>query len=479
MKRLIHRLWHSPTFTSWSNRAAQSVRLIVLLPLILKDFDDTQVACWFLFSSILFFGQVISQQTALTMARMTAMANGGLSDLSPHTGKARDTTGQPNWPLIERLYGTLQSLNAILAVTGLLLAIAMGYYSLEPMLSDYSGASDIWCAFAILMGGYFINELFRKFEVTLKGLNQVALTNRWNALFSVLSSCSGALVLLAGGSIVELAIAMQAFILLSILRQWGLLMFLVQPRFRAFKVWAWHQEIVKWAWTPLWRGTVQALANRGGARVGAVVLARHCEPVTLASILLAIRILDALEDVSTTPIASHSPRFGRLLGEGKIDKFRKGMDRAFRLSCSVHVTGVVMVGFLGGIGLRLLGSDTKFIPMTLFFSLAIAQTLFSVVRKSLMISMVGNNVVVVERYLAAALASILLAFWLIPLDPFWGLLASSYLPAIVIVNIKPLQIGCQTLQEPISLFVRRTILAPLSVLLLASGLALVLSYTRP
>ncbi|MDP0498064.1 MAG: hypothetical protein Q7Q73_17820 [Verrucomicrobiota bacterium JB024] len=472
MKRLVYRLWHSPTFTAWANRATQSVRLIVLLPLILKRFDDTQVASWFLFSSILFFGQMLSRQTALVMARMTAMANGGLDDLSPHTGKARATTGQPNWPLIERLYGTLQSLNAILASVGLLLAAIMGYYSLQPMLSHYDGARDIWWAFAILMAGYFLNEFFRKYEVTLKGLNQVALTNRWNALFSILSSCSGALVLLAGGSIIELAFAMQIFILIGLLRQWGLLMFLVEPRFRAFKTWSWHKDIIRWAWQPLWRGMIQALANRGGSKISAVVLARHCDPVSLASILLAIRVLETLEDVSSTPITSHSPRFGRLLGEGKIDKFRQGMERAFRLSSIVHVSGVVLIGFFAGLGLRLLGSDTQFIPMDLFFSLGIAQTLFSTVRKSLMISIVGNNVVAVERYLAAAAATALLAFWLIPMDPFWGFLVSSYFPVFVLVNYKPLQIGCRLLQESMSEFLARTMLIPAGFLLVSALFAL-------
>ncbi len=466
MRTLFFRLWNSPTFTSWGSRASQSIRLLIILPLVINTFDEVQLSAWFLFSSIIFFSEMMSMQTSLVFSRMFALANGGASDLSPiRDGKVQESSGQPNWPLIGSLYGTTQSLNAILAVLGLLLVLVLGYFSLAPVVEGYADSQDIWLAFIVFALGTFIVEFFRKYQVALRGMNHVALTSRWDTLFNLISPIAGAAMLLSGGSIFELAVVMQAVLSLGILRQWALLHFVAEPQFRNFRLWGWDRQILIWVWEPLWRGIVQMLANRGSTRVSTIALARYTDPALLAPILLAVRLLDILESFSDTPITSHAPRFGRLLAAGQIDRFRQGMERAFRLSSWVQVGGVIAIGLFASAGLQVLGTDKSFIAMSAFFSLGIAHTLLSTVRKSLMITMVGNNVVAVERFILATAVTTVLAFTIIPASPFWGFLASAYLPVVLIANIKPLLIGCRSMNTCMSKFAAHTFIIPYTLLL--------------
>lgn len=465
MRQLIFRLWHSPTFTSWGSRGSQLVRLIILLPLILKSFDEVQLSAWLLFSSIIFFSEMLSMQTMLVFSRMIALASGGATDLAPiRDGQVQEKAGQPNWPLLERLYATTQTLNIGLALGGLSLMITLGYFSLTPVMEGYAAAHEIWLAFMAFIAGTCVVEFFKKYRVVLRGMNHVALSNRWNTLINLLSLIAGGAVLLAGGGIVELAVIMQLILVGGVVIERTLLLFIAQREFRRFAFWGWDSQIVAWAWEPLWRSLIQMLANRGATRISAIALARHADPAVLAPILLALRLLDMLEGFSDSPIGSHSPRFGRLLAAGKIEQFRRGIIRAFQQSFVVHVAGVLVIGLFAGLGLKLMGSGTEFIPMGAFFSMAIAHTLMTTVRKSLMISIIGNHVVAVERFVIAAVLTIVLAFTLIPFDPFWGFVASAYLPVIFVVNIKPLRIGCKTMRIDMANFASLTMLLPLACL---------------
>lgn len=443
------------------------MRLLVLLPLVLTRFDETEVACWFLFSSILFFGQIISAQTTGIFSRMIALSMGGAVDLSPLRAKSEIVSdGNPNWALIKTLYATQHSINALLAALGLGFAGLLGYYSMEPLLRDYGHSREIWIAFSIFLGGYFFQEFFRKFSVTLRGLNQVALTNRWASFVSLVSSLSGAGVLILGGGIIELAMLMQAVTLSGIVISWYLLTRIVEPKFRHFPSWGWDLQILGWVKEPLCKGVVQMVANRGGARVASVVLARHADPGLLASMLLAIRLIDVVDDFSTSPIVSNVPRMSRQLGAGKIEELREGILRYMKLSMWAHVILLICVGFAGVYFLPYMNSEIEFLPLELFLMLGLFQSLFSTVRRCLMISAIGNNIVAVLEFSIAAVVTVLASIFLIPMAPFWGFIVSVYIPVLIVVNVRTLFEGCEIIEANPSSFAFRTLLLPWLVLLI-------------
>ena len=152
-------------------------------------------------------------------------------------------------------------------------------------------------------------------------------------------------------------------------------------------------EIIRWIWPPLWKSIVRALSNRGGAKVGVILLARHADPSFLTSLLLSLRLLETLDDLSAAPMVSNVPRFGRLLGAGRVSEFRAGVLRAFTLYPLVYLIGVCLIAFLGPIALQLVGSEVSLLPVSLFFILVILYMLNAEIRLSLMIKVNLNNLV--------------------------------------------------------------------------------------
>jgi len=398
---------------------------------------------------------------------MVSVAYGGASDLSPiRPGVIRDSADQANWSLIERLFCTMKSINAVVSIIGLCVLLVLGCFSLAPVLENFEGARAIWLAFYVFCFGQFINQLFRHYTITLRGLNQVALTSRWDILFSILSSAFGAVAIIAGGGIFELACVIQIFVVLNLLRQWLLLTNVVEPRFQRMKAWSVDSQIMKWSWEPVGKGLVQCLANRGGSKMSVLVLARCMDPGLLGGVLLTVRMLDVVDDLASTALSCHIPNLGRLLGAEKLTEFRQVLVRKFRMMSGVQVLGLCCLGLFANYFLALIDSNVKMVDPSLFWILACSHFFVSAIRQSLMISAAGNNIVCVARFVVAAFCSIILARYFIPLSPFLGFVIAAYCPVIFIVNTQPLIQGCALMQErPLSFFTQTMLLPWLALLL--------------
>ncbi len=439
IRKFVLRLWHSPTFTSWAGKGAQSVRLLLVLPLILRNFDEVQIAVWFLFASLSFFTQLIFEQTSQIFSRMIALAVGGAEDLSPiKPGEPPRGNGTPNWDTIQKLYETIGGLNLAVSSLGIFVTLGLGALSFRKILEDYDKAHEIWMAFGIFLLGDFLAQVFRKYAISLRGLNQVALTNRWNALFSIISSLAGAAGLLAGASIIGLSLIVQAFNLLTIFRLRFFLFRWVEPRFKAFRPYALHKDILSFLFTPLWRALIQTYAMKGGLKIGIIIYTQFANAADLASMLLLIRLLDTVKSFAVAPIGSHVPKFSRLLAEGKTSQLTKSVLRAMKQAQWVLVLGFFGIAFIAPLGLNLLQTNTrlpdpKVIAFTLF-----SYHLVSIITYSLLLTVLGNNYILIKQMLTACILTLISAPFLIRHYGPFGFIFASFWPFVLLLNISPL-----------------------------------------
>ena len=476
---MLKRLWNSPTITSWGNKLAASTKFFLVLPLLLTRFGEVQLAAWFLFGSIMFFSSIVGAQASLILSRMVSAAYGGAEHLNAVTEiskRQKEEEMPPNWCLLERLYGAMPVIDLFNALLGGVVALVLGWFSLSPLLAGVDDSSQIWAAFGVFVFGQFALQALRRFAVTLRGLGHVPLTNRWDAIFELLSAIAGVATLALGGGILQLAIVMQVFLIAGVLRQWVLLMFVVEPRFGRVPLWSLDAEIFSWIWKPLWRSIIRALASRGATKVSAVILARNADAGTLASILLSLRLLEMLEDVAIAPIASHVPRLGKLLAQGRTEQFRAGVLRAFRLVCSLQCLGVIAIGYGGYVALDLIEAETKLLEQDLFFSLSIAYVLASQVRQTLMITVIGNNIIGVSRLVVSSICTVVLSILLIPRFPVVGFIASAYIPIVAIMNVYPIRCGCRLMRSRVVCFMREAMLLPWAVLLVFASVSMLVPF---
>lgn len=432
------RLWNSPTATAWANSFVKPLRLLLVTPLILRLLSPEEIAAWYLFASLTLFGDVIEARLTSTFSRMIAMAMGGATDVSPiKAGDKARGDGEPRWETVKQIYGTTGSLNALLAVALFIVALLLGWFGLQEIAARAVEPSVIWTAFLLFTVTQYIQFLFQRYRILLVGLNEVALVNRWNVVMSLLSIAAGAVALSLGGNLLVFVAAMQAVVLLNILRMRFLVRHVSHGRFRNYPWHVWDRRVLQSAWEPVARGLVTQLANSGSLKLGSVWLARYASPDTAASYLFSLSLLMALREVSEAPFVSRIPQMTRLLVSNAKKTLCDMCVNRLRLGYWIFFVGSVALTFLAEPAMQWIGSRIDFLPHESFFILSTLMLAQRFIAGSLMVSALGNHFVCVRLQIISFVISIPLMAWLIPAMPLYGVMVAVFGPQIGLLLVAP------------------------------------------
>lgn len=437
ISRSIKYLWHSPTFTTWGKQAAEATRMLAVTPLILTKFDSIEIAAWYLFASLMFFGQLIQGGIGLTFSRMIAFGMAGADSLAPiKERKVCPTKGMPNWDLVGRAYGTISFLNSMLAIFTSMLAAGMGYYGLQRMVELHPRPGEIWGAFLVILVSKAIIFIYQKYEITLRGMNYVPLINRWSTLFSLFSVCTGFTALTLGANIWQLALTMQATLLLNVIRMRFLLNTVENCRAKCFPKSSMDSQVMSWAWPPFWRGLVTNVSQEGVVQFALVLFARHGEPLVVASFLFSYRILRVIGRISNAPFSSHMPKLSKLLAAGEVEQLRKLLSLQIFRSQVLLALGILVGGLVLSVALPLIGSEITFLDLAPWLTLGF---IFLVYRFSVMTRgafSLGNNFPFLKLEVVAGLVAFCLTAYYVPTGNIWALVFCPLLPSVVMITVQ-------------------------------------------
>jgi hypothetical protein len=439
-------LWESPTFTKWGNQGVQSLRFLLVTPLILTRFDETEIAAWYLFSSLNFMGAIITQRLGMTFSRMFAFAMGGASDLSPIKGKReQENGGQPNWEAFGRAYGTIGTLNLAIAGVNVLMAFGMGWFGLNNIIEGYEGKAVIWWAFALLQAVSFFGYIFQRYGIALTGMNYVALANRWNMVFSILSVFAGSLTLFFGGGMIALVLVMQAFAVLGILRSRYLLSAVEEGRVLKFRPYGFEKQILAWAWTPTWKGFIEQFGVQGSLRLTAIIYTSFASKQEVASFLFALANVQTITQIAQAPFSAVMPMMSKLMATGDMRSLHRIVRARTAIALGLLAAGVIGFGVMIPFALEFIESNIPYISLDAWFLLGGLTLLQRFNVLSCAVSAVGNEII---YYREAMIATVLGALTLLVLKNVWGVytpILTSILPPLIIMNIGPLRKSAEIL----------------------------------
>ncbi len=458
-------LWNSPTFTSWGNYLVQSLRLVAVTPLILTRFDATEIAAWYLFASLNLFGTVLLQRLGVTFSRMFSFAQGGATDLSPITSARAAGQAEPRppcWDLIGRLYGTLGTLQTGSAILAAIIGIGFGWFALGNLTDGFDLSSPVWLAFGVMQLSSAIGFVFNRYAVTLRGFNHIALSNRWNVLFTVLSVIGGFITLSLGGSILALVLVMQSITVIGLFRNRLILSSVLGGRFTSFPSGGLDKQILSWAWPPLWKGFIAQLANLGTVQLSGVVLTAFASPAVVASYLFSIRMIQVIIQFSQAPFSSQQPRFSRMMAEGAYDKLRPEIEIRILISIALMCAGTTAFGLLAPTLLLLIDSNAKLMPTPVWFLFAtiFIHNQYNVLSSS--ICAMANNIVLFWTFGLAGLSSVGLMVLLIGEFGLFGIAVSLAVPQLLLINWRIQRLAADQIGErSLGKFFKKTYIWPL------------------
>ncbi len=441
-------LWNSPTFTTWGKFLAQSLSLFAVTPLLLTRFDESEIAAWYLFASLNFFGTVLSQRLGLTFSRMFAFAMGGASNLSPITGKReQENDGKPNWTAFERAYGTIGSINLAVGWVNVLIAFGMGWYGLNNVLGGYANPGMIWAAFGVTQLTSLLSFIYQRYSIALQGMNYIALSNRWQIIFSVVGIVVGFIALTLDANMLILILVMRPLTLLGLLRNRFLLGHVENGRVLKLKAYGFDREVFDWAWPPMWKGFMAQFGVMGGAQVTTILYTGIGSKADVASYLFAVRIMDTLSQIAQAPMYSVHPLMSKLRAVGDIQALAKLLRERMRASLSLIAIGGLVASFLLPWLLAFIGANVLFVPLEAW--LLMCGLLLIVIFNSscARVAVLGNQIVFYWQHLLSLFVAI--AFILAIGDHIgvYAPILAAPCSLILLLNLGPVRLGAKLLEQ--------------------------------
>ena len=89
----IHKCWDSPTLNTWLSYSTKTLSLFIVLPLLLNRFSPSQVALWYLFSTVISLQGLADMGFKFTFIRIIAYGVGGAKDISNYATEEIESHG--------------------------------------------------------------------------------------------------------------------------------------------------------------------------------------------------------------------------------------------------------------------------------------------------------------------------------------------------------------------------------------------------
>ncbi|SDY89664.1 hypothetical protein SAMN05444397_102556 [Flavobacterium aquidurense] len=366
-----HNFWNSPTLMTWMSYSTKAFTLVGILPLILKKFSPEDIILWYLFSTIIGLQSLADFGFRQTFSRIISFAFGGAKDIGTFTTKKEVAEiNECNIPLLSSIVATMLFLYRRLTLIVFLLMTTIGTWSMIKPVSNVNLPNQAWIAWGIVIVASCISFFSRSYMNFLEGLNKIALVRRVETLTSLGAIISSLGVLLWAPSLLNLVIANQFWLIVASVRDWILCkridngffskLDLTQPI---------DKKIIKEIWNPAWRSGIGGLMSAGVTNITSIVYAQFGNTASVASYLLAIRLITQIREISMAPFYSKLSTMAIYRVKNDLDSLKITIKRGMRLSHLVFIIGFILTSILINPFLKLINSEVSFVSMGVWAAL--------------------------------------------------------------------------------------------------------------
>ncbi|AUD04466.1 polysaccharide biosynthesis protein [Spirosoma pollinicola] len=396
IKLIANKLWNSPTIATWMSYSTKALSLFVVLPLILKRFSEGEVALWYLFSTIISLQGLLDMGFRNTFIRLISYAMGGATEITSVVSvkTPNKLSNTPNWELIGKVYANMSHIYSWLTIAVILIMITLGSWSMLRPISFVKDNGSAWVAWGVIIiaSAYrFYGSIYSNY---LEGLNKIALVRRWEALTSTASITCCIIALTINDSLLLLVFINQLWVILSVVRNYFLSRAVDDSQFKKIKTnYSFDYQFFSKIWPVAWKSGLSGFMSNGLSNLSSVLYAQVGNSASVASYLLALRIIAQIKEISMAPFYSKIPLYSRLRIQGDLPQLIQKAQRGMFLSHLVFTVGVIAVGLTSNYLLIYINSDIKFVPNELWLLLSLAYFIHRYGAMHMQLYLTTNHVV--------------------------------------------------------------------------------------
>jgi hypothetical protein len=328
--------------------------------LVLRKFTDVEAAVWFVFSAVLAVQGIIGFGFSPSFARLLSYARAGASveqmgDLRDARGVA--ASGETNWTSVGRLVACMSRIFAGLTLASALLMATLGSLAVWKPIAATGHSSQAWLAWGVIVAGSSLSFWVTHYVSILQGMNRLADWRRWETLLSLGSIFSAFFVLLAGGKLLGIALAYQAWTIVGLFVYRTLCQPVIAP-VRIGPTYQWERPVFAVAWNSAWKSGVTTTLTYGLVQSTGVIQAQFGDPGSIATYNFMLRLVTLIGQVAQAPFLTKLPELARLRAMGDLASQRQLLARGMRLTHWSVVAAVAAVATIMPIGLGLIKSKS-------------------------------------------------------------------------------------------------------------------------
>lgn len=371
---LFQRLFHSPTLNTWFSYSTKALSLFVVLPLLLHKFSVEEVALWYIFATVIALQGIADLGFRFTFVRFIAYAQGGAEDI---LGKKEEyelrEKSDPNLTLLGKIYSLMTKVYLWLTLALFLMLLGFGTWALIHPIGLVQYQQDAWIAWIVIIvvSTYkFYGTIYSNY---LEGINQIALVRRWEGITSIGAILTSVVVLLIFESLLALVIANQIWVIINVVRNKILLGYANKGSFKLLQTkHEFDKPLFKKIWEPAWKSGISGIMSNSLSNFMSIIYAQVGNSVSVASYMLALRLIGVVKDISVAPYYTKLPSFAMLYSQGKKEQFMQLAQKGMFVSNLIFIIGSIAVGELAHYMLDIIDSDVSFVSDSLWILLMFA-----------------------------------------------------------------------------------------------------------
>lgn len=472
---MFARAWHSGTITTWASNLSRSLGILLILPLVLKQFSAAEFSVWALCSVFLNLQVLADMGFGHTFVRSISAAVSGASSAQGFLRNAHtEDGGQTNWAMVGRIVGVMQRIYQRLGLMYLAVIAVVGSLFMSRPIKLTESPAQAWIAWGIVVVAGYVSLRTSYLGLLLQGLNQVALFRRWESITALAGVLAGYLVLLGGGGLLALIAVSQAWVLIGVIRNRHLCRLVTIRHLGRIPGASADPEIFATLWPAAWRTGVGAIMSLGLVQASGIMQAQLMSASATASYLLCLRLLQLVSSFSQAPFYSNLPLLAQLRTKGRYEELLLVAGRGMTFSLWTYVLGFALAGTLSVPLLRQLGSSVDFPSAWLWCTLG---TMFMIERYGAMHLNLYSTTNHIINHVVNGVTGLLCLAVALGLAPWLGMAA---MPAgllfgyLAFYSWYPAMHTYREFRMPFFRFERRTSLGPLLCFAVACGLILYL-----
>ncbi|MDB9996340.1 hypothetical protein OAE49_04935 [Gammaproteobacteria bacterium] len=427
------KLWHSASAMSWLAMAIRLSGFAILLPLVLYYFSADELTVWLLFSAIASFQLIIDFGFGQTFSREIAYGFVGrsLGDLhNPSVNQAplvKEATAKPNWDSIQSATRVMLWIYLRLALLAILLFGILGTWAATGPIERVASPNFAWIAWVIVIVSTAFSIYGSAYASFLIGANEIGLQKRWEALVGGIALSAQIIVLITGAGLLGLVLVAQLGLIVQILVNRSLCLHVSDGRFGKTTGSNLDKRLLYAMWPAVWRTAIGSIMSLGVSRGMAITMANILVASEAATVLLALRLIQTISQISNVPFYIKIPELNRLRASRQISLLAKKSAKYIQTSLFLYVIGAILVDLLGRQLFAYIGSQTQF-PDHLFWStlmLAVLAERFGAMHIQLLLS---NNTAI--AHVANGISGII---WIVGLFFLFPIMGSLALPLSMLI----------------------------------------------